>query len=117
MSDHFADDRETPRIPDDAPLREIVPDGFIERSAATTLRGAIREAEQAPSSTPHGELRRCPQCDSVKVYQKSGDLTTSQARSEPLKCGECGAHFDEAGDSKHDAGPGQQVTLSEGFLA
>jgi len=93
----------------------IVPDGFVERWGASSIDEALRKAEQAPSTTPDGEMRRCPDCGSVKIVSKPGHKEMPNKRDEPLKCGECGAHLSSAAPSREESMPGEQATFRDVF--
>lgn len=104
----FVDDRNHDRDPYD-----IIPEGFLLAYNASSISEALKKAEQAPSTTPEGELRRCPDCGSIKVLSKPGHREIPNKRSEKYKCGECGGHFDTPDDPKDKSAPGEQSTLDE----
>ena len=87
----------------------ILPNNFLESWGERNVAAALRAAEEAPSSTPDGELRRCPYCDSIKVRSKPGHQEIPNKRPENHKCGECGEHF----DSPADPIPSEQLTLRQ----
>ena len=116
-SDEFVDDgtrEDRPdvpeRIPDDAPLREIVPDDFVARSGESTLRDALKAAERATSRAPD-ELPRCPDCGSVRLRKKAGHLDMTHRKDGQFKCTNCGHHFDAPAPSREAARRGEQATL------
>ena len=91
----------------------IVPEGFCAAYGESTIRAALRAAERAPTTTPAGELRRCPNCGSVRVHGKPGHREIPNKRSEAHKCNDCGEHFDETAPSADDSAPGRQATFRE----
>ena len=104
----FIDDRPDERIPDDAPLRDVVPDDFVARSSAATLREALLEAEAATSRS-EAELPRCPGCHSIHIERKTvGQATTHET---DYRCTTCSAQFDQPAPSVEDSRKGEQVTL------
>ena len=107
--DDFVDDRDRPRIPDDAPLREIAPDDFVARSSASTLRDALIEAERA-TSRDGDALPRCPECLSVRIRRKDQRLAMPHRIETAFKCVN-GHHFDDPAPSREDARKGEQATL------
>ena len=110
-SDDFVDDRETTRIPDDAPLREIVPDDFVARSGESTLREALKAAERQTSRGADA-LPRCPHCLSIRIRRKPGSQDMPHKRAEAYKCVN-GHHFNEPAPSREDARKGEQATFEE----
>jgi len=104
----WVDDREIDHDPYD-----IVPDGFCENWNATNIPDALANAEEAPSSTPRGELRRCPHCQSVKVRMKKANYELEHMRPENYRCEECGEHFDDPQRPSDDRVAGVQATLTE----
>ena len=106
----FVDDRETERIPDDAPLREIVPDDFVARSAESTLRDALKAAERQTSRDPDA-LPRCPECLSVRIRAKKGRPSREDRKEGDYKCTSCSHHFDDPAPSREAARDGDQSTL------
>ena len=108
--DDFVDDRDRPRIPDDAPLREIAPDDFVARSSASTLRDALIEAERA-TSRDGDALPRCPECLSVRIRRKDQRLAMPHRKDGAYKCTNCSAHFDDPAPSREEARDGTQETL------
>jgi len=111
----FIDDRHGD---DDADPYGIVPDGFVERWGASSIDEALRKAEEAPSTTPDGEMRRCPNpdCGSIKVIAKPGHKPMPNKREESdFKCGECGFHFSDPAPSREDSMPGEQATFRDVF--
>lgn len=107
--DDFIDDRDRPRIPDDAPLREIAPDDFVARSSASTLRAALIEAERATSGDGNA-LPRCPECLSVRIRRKDQRLAMPHRIETAFKCVN-GHHFDDPAPSREEARDGTQATL------
>ena len=108
----FVDDRETERIPDDAPLREIVPDDFVARSAESTLRDALKAAERQTSRDPDA-LPRCPDCLSVRIRSKKGRPSREDRKDGDYKCTSCSHHFDEPAPSREEVRTGDQTTFRE----
>ena len=108
--EEFVDDRETERIPDDAPLREIVPDDFVARSGESTLRDALKAAERQTSRDPDA-LPRCPDCLSVRIRSKKGRPSRSDRKDGDYKCTSCSHHFDEPAPSREEVRDGDQSTL------
>ena len=115
-SDH-ADDNDTSEWVDDREIDHdpygIVPDGFCAAWNATNIPDALAAAEDAPSSTPRGELRRCPHCQSVKVRQKKANYQIEHMRPENYRCEECGEHFDDPAQPSEERFAGVQATLTE----
>jgi hypothetical protein len=58
--------------------REVVPDEFVESWGAASVEEALEKAEQAPTTTPTDERKRCPVCATQRVYPKpsKGDQST-----------------------------------------
>ena len=108
----FVDDRETDRIPDDAPLREIVPDDFVARSGESTLREAIKAAERQTSRDPDA-LPRCPECLDVRIRSKKGRPSREDLKDGDYKCTSCSHHFDDPAPSRDEARKGDQTTFRE----
>ena len=106
----FVDDRETEPIPDDAPLREIVPDDFVARSGESTLRDALKAAERQTSRDPDA-LPRCPECLSVRIRSKKGRPSREDRKDGDYKCTSCSHHFDEPAPSREEVRDGDQSTL------
>lgn len=104
----FVDDRDTDHDP-----YGVVPDSFLSDWNATSIPDALANAEEAPSSTPHGELRRCSICLSIRLHSKPGWTASPVKRDEPLKCGNCGAHIDSPKPPREQQMPGEQATLRE----
>ena len=104
----WVDDREIDHDPFD-----IVPDGFCEAWNATNIPDALAAAEEAPSSTPRGELRRCPHCQSVKVRMKKANYELEHMKPESYRCEECGEHFDDPQRPSDERVAGVQATLTE----
>ena len=66
------------------------PDAFCEEWGADTVAEALSKAEQATSSTPREDMRRCPQCGSVKVTVKAPNHNDYQnMKPEKYRCEEC----------------------------
>lgn len=105
----WVDDRQTDRIPDDAPLREIAPDDFVARSSESTLREALKAAERQ-TSRDGDELPRCPECLSFRLRRKPGRLDMPHRIETAYKCVN-GHHFDEPAPSREEAREGEQDTL------
>ena len=108
----FVDDRETQRIPEDAPIREIAPDDFVARSSESTLRAALIEAERQ-TSRDADSLPRCPECLSIRIRTKAGHVEMDHMVDEPFKCVNCTHHFATPAPSREAAQPGDQATLRE----
>jgi ribosomal protein L37AE/L43A len=107
----FVDDREpAPRVPADAPIREIAPDDFVARSPAQTFYEALRAAARETSRTPD-QLPRCPECLSVDLKRKAMSTNTPSTVKGAYKCRACEIHFDEAAPSVEAARDTEQVTL------
>ena len=68
---------------------ELVPEDFD-----------LDHARQAPSTTPHNERPRCPECNQLAVRKKTGK-PSSNPDGPSHYCNRCGAKFDEPvyGDS------------------
>lgn len=115
--ERFVDDRDGDAHRHDP--HDLVPDNFVQAwnrqtdATVTTIPEALAVAERAPSSTPHGEFRRCPECQSVKVRHKCGSREIPNERDGEFKCEECGEHFSNPGESREDAMPGEQATFRE----
>ena len=89
----FVDDRYD--APDDPDPYGIVPNDFIQNwggPEVTTIAGALRVAEQAPSTTDPAEMDRCPECGSVKLRSKPG-ATQANSREGSTQCVRCKAHL------------------------
>jgi len=106
--DQFVDERD----PSDPDPYDIVPDDFVARSSASTIRGALREAEQQTSRDPNA-LPRCPECTSVQLVRKRSAREMDHKVDTAFKCKACGAHFDEPRPSIEDAMPGEQADLAD----
>lgn len=106
----FVDDRERPRVPADAPIREIAPDDFVARSPAQTFREALRVAARQTSRTPD-QLPRCPECLSTNLKRKAMSTNTPSTVKAKYKCRACNVHFDEPAPSVEAARDTEQVTL------
>jgi len=90
----FVDDRYD--APDDPDPYDIVPNDFIQNwggPEVTTIAGALRVAEQAPSTTDRDEMPRCPECESVKLRIKPGQ-EQSNSREGSYQCVSCKAHIE-----------------------
>jgi len=120
----FVDDRQSTSRIDPAKLvfydragvdpESIVPEGFCQRYGTTSIRRALRKAEQAARRGDDRELPRCPECGSTKVLRKTGAREIpNKVEGKPFKCGECGSHFSTPAASREDAMPGEQSTLRE----
>ena len=101
----FVDDRHD--APDDPDPYDIVPNDFIANwggPEVTTIAGALRVAEQAPSTTPRSEMKRCPAkgCGSVKIRYKPGE-EQSNSREGIYQCVSCKSHFTTPLPSLNDA--------------
>jgi len=108
----FVDDRERPRVPANAPIREIAPDDFVARSPAQTFREALRLANLRHSRTPD-ELPRCPECLSVNLKVKPMSPRSRNSSKRKWKCRACDSHFYEPAPSVEAARDTEQVTLPE----
>jgi len=108
--DQFVDERD---LTDPDPYG-IVPDDFVARSSASTIRGALREAEQQTSRDPNA-LPRCPEsgCGSVQLVRKRSARTMPHKVDTAYKCKACGAHFDDPRPSIEDSMPGEQADLGD----
>jgi len=110
----WTDDRTTDHDP-----HGIVPSDFVRAwnsqtsETVTTIPEALAVAERAPSSTPHGELRRCPECSSVSVSSKTAIVERENTKEGTHKCSACGAHFDEPLPSEESELAHSQATLGE----
>jgi len=104
----WVDDRKIDHDPFD-----IVPEDFCANCNATNIPDALAAAEEAASSTPRGELRRCPHCQSVKVRQKKANYELEHMLPEQYRCEECGEHFDEPAQPSDERVAGVQATLTE----
>jgi len=106
----WVDDREIDHDPFD-----VVPDGFCEAWNATNIPDALANAEEAPSSTPRGELRRCPNenCQSIKIRRKKANYELEHMKPENYRCEECGTHFDTPAAPSNEQATGEQTTLTE----
>jgi len=73
------------------------PDAFCEKWGADTVAEALSKAENAPSTTPREDMRRCPQCGSVKITEKVPKFGMEHMKPEKFKCYECEPvyHFDD----------------------
>lgn len=80
----------------------IIPDDFCEAWDADTVADALRAAEDAPSTTDHEDMTRCPECLSVRIHWK-GENGCAHQREPDRKCVNCGAHFDHALPAPSDA--------------
>jgi len=58
--------------------REVVPDEFVDSWGASSVEEALEKAEEAPTTTPADERKRCPVCATQRVYPKpnKGDQST-----------------------------------------
>ena len=77
---------------------DLIPEGFCRAWGATTIAEALKNAEQAPSSTPDTELIRCPECHSSRITPKAVKFEThAQREIGQWRCldEDCGMHFDE----------------------
>ena len=109
-TDDWVDDREIDHDP-----YGIVPDGFCAAWNATNIPDALANAEEAPSSTPRGELRRCPNenCQSIKIRRKKANYELEHMKPENYRCEECGTHFNTPAAPPDEQTPGEQATLTE----
>jgi len=107
----WIDDRDRP----DHDPHGIVPDDFCRVWGAATIPEALAIAERAASSTPHADLQRCPDCESVKVYRKCQSMEMSTQKDEAYKCDSCGSHFDSPLQPREREVPGEQATFREVF--
>ena len=105
----FVDDR----APDAHDPYGIIPEGFVDAYGATSIPEALRKAEQAPSRTPTDEMRRCPNCHSVRIRIKPGDPDREQRREGAYTCAECSTHFDTPAPSREACRDHEQATLDE----
>ena len=66
-------------------MSEIIPEGFD-----------LKQALQAPSTTPPAERPRCPECKLLTVRRKT-DKPGDRQHPEEFYCNrkDCGFHFDE----------------------
>jgi len=108
-----ADDRHESDTDADHDPYGIVPEGFVANYNASSIPEALDKAEQAASRTPTDEMRRCPECGSVRIRIKPGAVAVEHQRDEAYKCDNCPAHFDEPAPSREEAAPGEQVTFDE----
>ena len=106
--DEFVDERDA----GGADPYGIVPDEFLARSSASTIGGALREAEQQ-TSRERRELPRCPDCGSVQLVRKSPHEEMAHKVDTAFKCRACGEHFDEPAPSVEEAMPGEQSDLGD----
>ena len=106
--DQFVDERDA----SDPDPYGIVPDDFVARSSASTIAGALREAEQQ-TSRDRRALPRCPECTSVQLVRKHGHVEMDHKVDTDYKCDACGAHFDEPAPSIEESMPGEQADLRE----
>ena len=92
----------------------IIPEGFCQRYATTSVREALKKAEQDARDGDDRELPRCPECNSQKIISKPGYREIPNKRAnKPYKCGECGEHLKTRGESQEEQMPGEQSTLDE----
>ena len=111
----FVDDREpAPRVPADAPIRDIAPDDFVARSSEQTFRAALKTLERQ-TSRRESEYPRCPECGSINIRRKSTHAVVSQQIETKYRCAKAGCreHFDEPDPPAAEAAPGEQATLRE----
>lgn len=112
--EQFVDDRHDDEPADPDPYG-IVPDGFVERSSATTIAGALKEAEQADTKTHAREFPRCPNedCHSIRIRKKPGHRTMDHKKDGAYKCTNCHEHFSEPAPPREEVMPGDQATFEE----
>ena len=111
--EQFVDERESDGWHDPY---DIVPDAFRRRYAGCdSVREALRQAEQAATTSDADTFARCPECLSVKITRKSEHVAMDHKRQTAYKCLAvgCGEHFDEPAPSREDCRPGEQATLPE----
>lgn len=72
----------------------IVPDSFTDDWGEDTIPAALEAAERAKSTTPREEMKRCPECGSVRIHNRPGK---SQPHKRPYayNCTGCWSFFDE----------------------
>ena len=110
--------REVPR-PDGDPRDPygILPDGpdaFCEEWGADTVAEALSKAENAPSTTPKAQMRRCPNCFSVKLREKKSAMPDSPQRKVPkFRCEECHQHTDQPTDPPADMAADELATFTD----
>ena len=90
----------------------VIPEDFLDAYDADSVPEALAKAERAASRTPEDEMRRCPECESVRITIKVGAVECDHQREERFKCTN-GHHFDDPLPSRTDAAPGEQQTLGE----
>ena len=61
-------------------LEDIAPDDFLETWGASTYEEALAKAEEAPTTTPPEEVKRCPECHSQRVYPRDTDTSDGPPR-------------------------------------
>jgi predicted RNA-binding Zn-ribbon protein involved in translation (DUF1610 family) len=113
-AEEFVDDRETTRVPADAPIREIAPDDFVARSSEQTFRAALRKLERE-TSRRESQYPRCPACGSINIRRKSTHAVVTRQVGGQYRCAKqgCRAHFDEPDPPRDAVTPGEQATLRE----
>jgi len=77
------------------PIEEIAPDDFLSTWGASSYEEAIKEAEQAPTTTPDEELPRCPECESQRIKSKTEKHDGQGAKDGAYVCATCRNHFDD----------------------
>ena len=79
------------------PLDEIVPDDFTDAYPGDTIAECLEYAHsQAPTTTPASEVKRCPTCETRRVYPRGTAETMGPPREydEAYKCAN-GHRFDD----------------------
>jgi len=78
------------------PIDEIAPDDFLSTWGVSTYEEAFERAEQAPTTTPDDEIKRCPHADclSQRIRRKPGYDDQHQIDTEYV-CTACRRHFDD----------------------
>ena len=81
---------------DDGRPAEVVPDDFLDTWGASTYKEALEKAEQAPTTTPSDEVKRCPTCGSQRVYPRGTAASAGPPREydAAYKCAR-GHRFDD----------------------
>jgi len=70
------------------------PDAFCEEWGADTVAEALAAAEDAPSTTPAADMRRCKFCGSRKLRKKKANYNIEHMKAEGFRCEECHEHQD-----------------------
>jgi hypothetical protein len=78
------------------PIEEVAPDDFLDTWGASTYEEAFERAEQAETTTPPEDRKRCPNADclSQRVRRKPGYDDQHQNQTEYV-CTTCRFHFDD----------------------